>query len=107
MKKLSIIVFAVLAITACSDQLNESLSGQDIVEGLGSGLSSLNIDFSKPVVYKFSGQKEQEAIIANVTGEIYDVNVAENRNDEIGGEFSVDLLINKNLGTITVTPRFQ
>lgn len=104
MKRLSIMVFAVLALTACSDQPNDILTGQDIAEGLGAGLSSLNIDFSKPVVYKFSSQKEQEAIIASVSSEVYDINFSEN---EISNEFSVDLLINKNLGTITVTPRFQ
>lgn len=107
MKKLSIMVFAVMAITACSDEPNESLSGHDIADGIVAGISSLNIDFTKPVVYKFSSQQEQDAIIASVTDEIYEVNVAENRNDEIGGEFSVDLLINKKLGTITVTPIFN
>lgn len=107
MKKIFYLFFAALAITSCSDQENNLEREQGIANGITKGMSTLRMDFTKPVVYNFSGEEEQDVILKKISEEIFEVELFESVDKEgrkMMDEFTVNISINRDLGIITVNP---
>lgn len=108
MKKVFYVALAAFVMTSCSDQAENLNPEQGISEGISAGASAMRIDFTRPVSYEFSTPAEEDAVISEIIKDVYDVELVhtiDRDGNEVQDEFSINIVINRDLGSIIVTPK--
>lgn len=87
-----------------SDKVADS---RDLALALAAGLSELNIDFGRPVIYQFTSESEKLMIINQAVEETYGVSLMQCIDDnghKFSEELDLNIRINPANNTITITP---
>lgn len=86
---------------------DEVADSRDLALALAAGLSELNIDFGRPVIYQFTTENEKLMIIKQAVEETYGVSLMQCIDDnghKFSEELDLNIRINQSDRTITITP---